>query len=250
LNKLSSEADDLADAKGRLFGLVRDPRTQAHQEVVYAIISDKLTSMASRCLDPVRGESRDVGPTYYVSAYLAQVVAQCPDPALMTRAMLAYLAARCPLTVPYLPPAPPPGASDVEMIAYRRATGPWAQPANQALLPVTGFVRVYACWAQTPLPARAAGAHPHGLDELWAFLARLLASPPVPDLSLAALLQTFKVAGARLQLRYGVQFHKLLRAARAEFLPLVKNDPALAEYLELALANRFPYSAGEISFGQ
>lgn len=138
--------------------------------------------------------------------------------------LLAHFFAACPFLVPYHM-SRQAGQSDQEYYAslgYNVTDGVLEQ-SNKFLKRMSGFVRLYAAILQSPLPQGISPPHPHGLENGWTWLARILNTDPLPDVTATVLFHFLEVCGHGLHQRYGKQFQKLIFFLCQDYFPKIRS---------------------------
>ncbi|NXI55187.1 GLE1 protein, partial [Chloroceryle aenea] len=138
--------------------------------------------------------------------------------------LLACLHKRCPYSVPFYP-AMKEGISAEE---YRRMLGYHVKKSvvedqDNFLKRMSGMIRLYAAIIQFQWPyGDKQGAHPHGLNYGWRWLAQILNMEPLPDVTATILLDFLEVCGNALLKQYGAQFWKMMLLLQDEFIPRIE----------------------------
>uniref|UniRef100_A0A8C2UE86 mRNA export factor GLE1 n=1 Tax=Coturnix japonica TaxID=93934 RepID=A0A8C2UE86_COTJA len=148
---------------------------------------------------------------------------------------LAHLHKACPYSVPFYP-AYKEGTS---MEEYQRMLGYHVQDSKMEeedhfLKRMSGLIRLYAALIQLRWPyGNKQGAHPHGLNYGWCWLAQMLNMEPLVVVTATLLYDFLEVCGNALMKQYHVQFWKLLLLMQEDYIPRydgcvrMGNSPAL-----------------------
>ena len=64
--------------------------------------------------------------------------------------------------------------------------------------------------------------HPHGLGNIWSWIAGTMNTEPVEDVTASIMYDVLTVAGCDLYEQYGTHFKKLLMLLRDEYLPRIR----------------------------
>ncbi|KAM6336971.1 mRNA export factor GLE1 isoform 3-T3 [Alca torda] len=134
---------------------------------------------------------------------------------------LAHLHKKCPYSVPFYP-ALKEGTS---MEDYQRMLGYQVKDSkveeqDHFLKRMSGLIRLYAAIIQLRWPyGNKQGAHPHGLNYGWRWLAQMLNMEPLADVTATLLLDFLEVCGNALMKQYQVQFWKVMLLIREDYIP-------------------------------
>ncbi|NWX73986.1 GLE1 protein, partial [Alca torda] len=137
---------------------------------------------------------------------------------------LAHLHKKCPYSVPFYP-ALKEGTS---MEDYQRMLGYQVKDSkveeqDHFLKRMSGLIRLYAAIIQLRWPyGNKQGAHPHGLNYGWRWLAQMLNMEPLADVTATLLLDFLEVCGNALMKQYQVQFWKVMLLIREDYIPRIE----------------------------
>ena len=85
------------------------------------------------------------------------------------------------------------------------------------------IARLYAAVTVSRLPSRqSASDHPHGLGNIWRWIASVMNLNPIVDVTPTMLHSVLEVAGHALFEKYGAQFKKLLVHLVRDYLPRIE----------------------------
>lgn len=132
---------------------------------------------------------------------------------------LAHCYVKCPYLVPYHLPRSE-GQSDIDYysgLGYNVVDNVLEQQ-DKFLERMSGIVRLYAAVVQSQLPSGNELSHPHGIECGWRWLACILSTDPLPDITATVIFDFLEVCGHSLQLTYGKQFRKLLMTLCQDYL--------------------------------
>ncbi|XP_042336094.1 nucleoporin GLE1 [Sceloporus undulatus] len=138
--------------------------------------------------------------------------------------ILAHFHKKCPYAVPFYP-ALKEGTS---MEEYQRMLGyqvkdSKVEPQDNFLKRMSGMIRLYAAMLQLQWPYRdRQGAHPHGLNYAWHWLAQILNMEPLADVTATLLFDFLEVCGNALMKQYQVQFWKMVLLIKEEYFPRIE----------------------------
>ncbi|XP_063172102.1 mRNA export factor GLE1 isoform X2 [Candoia aspera] len=155
--------------------------------------------------------------------------------------ILAQLHKKCPYAVPFYP-ALKEGTS---LEAYQRTLGyqvkdEKVEPQDNFLKRMSGMIRLYAAIIQLQWPYRdKQGAHPHGLNHAWRWLAQMLNMEPLADVTATVLFDFLEVCGNALMKQYQVQFWKVLLLIREEYFPRIEVITSVGEMGSLTRFKQF-----------
>ncbi|KFO85415.1 Nucleoporin GLE1, partial [Buceros rhinoceros silvestris] len=131
---------------------------------------------------------------------------------------------RCPSSVPFYP-ARKEGTSVEEykrMLGYKVGDSQLESEEN-FLKRMSGLIRLYAAIIQQRWPyGNKQGAHPHGLNYGWRWLAQILNIEPLADLTATLLLNFLEVCGKALMKQYDAQFWKILLLIQDDYIPRIE----------------------------
>nr|CAB3249294.1 nucleoporin GLE1 [Phallusia mammillata] len=137
--------------------------------------------------------------------------------------VLGQLQMKCPFIIPcYVPKLE--NQSELE---YNRLRGyicgedGSVEPQDKYLKRMSGFVRTYAALIQSPLPPNVR-KHPHGIEEGWKWITRMLNLEPWPEITATVLFDFLEIAGHALMETYNLQFKKLLYSLCHDYFPKIK----------------------------
>ncbi|KAM4662875.1 mRNA export factor GLE1 [Discoglossus pictus] len=137
---------------------------------------------------------------------------------------LAHLYKKCPYALPFYPPFKE-GTSLEEyqkLLGYLLVDSKVEQQDN-FLKRMSGMIRLYAAIIQLRWPyGNKQGAHPHGLNHGWSWLAQVLNMEPLVDVTATLLFDFLEVCGNALMRQYQVQFWKLLLLIKDEYFPRIE----------------------------
>ncbi|KFO82440.1 Nucleoporin GLE1, partial [Cuculus canorus] len=137
---------------------------------------------------------------------------------------LAHLHKKCPYAVPFYP-ALKKGTSMEEyqrMLGYQ-VTDSKVEQQDRFLKRMSGFIRLYAALMQVRWPyGNKQGAHPHGLNYGWRWLAQMLNMEPLADVTATVLYDFLEVCGNALMKQYQDQFWKLMLFIREQYIPRIE----------------------------
>ncbi|XP_065504501.1 mRNA export factor GLE1 isoform X1 [Caloenas nicobarica] len=137
---------------------------------------------------------------------------------------LAHLHKKCPYSVPFYP-ALKEGTS---MEDYQRMLGYQVKDSkieeqDHFLKRMSGLIRLYAAIIQLRWPyGNKQGAHPHGLNYGWCWLAQMLNMEPLADVTATLLFDFLEVCGNALMKQYQVQFWKMILLIREDYFPRIE----------------------------
>lgn len=137
--------------------------------------------------------------------------------------LLGHFFAKCPSLVPYHM-SRQQGQSDQEYysaLGYNITEGGLEQ-SDMFLKRISGIVRLYAAILQSPVPPGISSSHPHGLENGWMWLAKILNTDPLPDITATVLFDFLDMCGHSLHKQYGRQFQKLLRLLCQDYFPKIR----------------------------
>ncbi|XP_009683310.2 mRNA export factor GLE1 isoform X2 [Struthio camelus] len=138
--------------------------------------------------------------------------------------ILAHLHKKCPYSVPFYP-AFKDGTSLEEyqrMLGYQVKDSKIEQQDN-FLKRMSGMIRLYAAIIQLRWPyGNRQGAHPHGLNHGWRWLAQMLNMEPLADVTATLLFDFLEVCGNALMKQYQVQFWKMMLLIREDYFPRIE----------------------------
>ena len=151
----------------------------------------------------------------------------------------AYFFEFCPLLAPYYP-AKQPGQSEKDFFVslgykYEKEV---MEPQDKYLKRMTGLACLYSALAVVAKPQGAGTIHPMGPCSIWKYLAVLINTPPLPDVTATILFVVLETTGNLMLAKYNEQFLKLIAVIKANFLPVlesVKTDGGPTSRLELLL---------------
>ena len=83
-------------------------------------------------------------------------------------------------------------------------------------------MRLYSSLLISQPPQGQGRAHPHGVQNAWQWLARVMNNEPRPDITATLLLDLLSVAGNSLMTSYGSQMRKILQILCTDYLPKIK----------------------------
>ncbi|XP_075041228.1 mRNA export factor GLE1 [Mixophyes fleayi] len=136
---------------------------------------------------------------------------------------LAHLYKKCPYAVPFYP-----GFKEgTPMEEYQRMLGYLVEDSkveqqDNFLKRMSGMIRLYAAIIQLRWPdGPKQGAHPHGLNHGWRWLAQMLNIEPLADVTATLLYDFLEVCGNALMQQYQNQFRKLLLLIKDEYFPRI-----------------------------
>ncbi|NXY73455.1 GLE1 protein, partial [Glareola pratincola] len=151
---------------------------------------------------------------------------------------LAHLHKKCPYSVPFYP-ALKEGTS---MEEYQRMLGYQVKDSkveeqDHFLKRMSGLIRLYAAIIQLRWPyGNKQGAHPHGLNYGWRWLAQMLNMEPLADVTATLLLDFLEVCGNALMKQYQVQFWKMMLLMREDYIPRIE---AITDSVQMGSLKRF-----------
>ncbi|GFR97793.1 nucleoporin GLE1-like [Elysia marginata] len=179
---------------------------------------------------------------------------------------MAHLQSMCPYVLPYYH-----FRQEGETVAdYHRSLGykveedGTVEEQDKFLRRMSGLMRLYcACLITSPPPPTPGGAtrppqghtqfpHPHGLENGWMWLARVMDQDPHPDITAGLTYDVLVSCGTQLMRQYSIQFVKLVYLLYKQYLPKLKSvavtNATLARleiFLEAALkSGRIPEPEG------
>ncbi|XP_078502733.1 mRNA export factor GLE1 isoform X2 [Lissotriton helveticus] len=138
--------------------------------------------------------------------------------------LLAHLHKKCPYAVPFYPAY----KEGTPMEEYQRALGYQVEDGNveqqdNFLKRMSGMIRLYAAIIQLRWPYRdKQGGHPHGLNHGWQWLAQMLNTEPLVDVTATLLFDFLEVCGNALMKQYQVQFLKLIQLIKEDYFPRIE----------------------------
>ncbi|KAJ6654575.1 hypothetical protein lerEdw1_006728 [Lerista edwardsae] len=138
--------------------------------------------------------------------------------------ILAHLHKKCPYAVPFYPAL----KEGTPLEEYQRMLGyqvkdSTVEPQDNFLKRMSGMIRLYAAILQLQWPYRdRQGAHPHGLNNAWRWLAQMLNMEPLADVTATLLFDFLEVCGNALMKQYQVQFWKMILLIREEYFPRIE----------------------------
>ncbi|XP_033748889.1 nucleoporin GLE1-like isoform X2 [Pecten maximus] len=139
---------------------------------------------------------------------------------------LSHLHRACPYTVPYYIPRQEGQSTEDyhRTLGYRYNSDGSVEKQDQFLKRMSGMMRLYAAiMVAPPPPLRGANnTHPHGVENAWIWLSRVMNIHPHPDITATMIYDMLHVTGNALNARYGKQFQKLLYMLIKEYLPKLK----------------------------
>ncbi|GAQ88946.1 hypothetical protein KFL_004720050 [Klebsormidium nitens] len=186
---------------------------QPQQNFLLLALADKFLS---QCESQVQKLPSFAFPLAQVAINVAAAVPPFRD------VLLARLAQECcfvvPKYIPYIPAQYESEAAYYRTVGYREEDGQ-LESTDAYIGRMTGIMVFYAAITQTDPPR---GQPVHGLDQAWAWLARLLNGLPPNRGSGSALESMIKVAGFRLNQTYPKQFRKILDVIMTALLPALQ----------------------------
>ncbi|XP_030063780.1 mRNA export factor GLE1 [Microcaecilia unicolor] len=138
--------------------------------------------------------------------------------------ILAHLYKKCPYSVPFYP-AYKEGMPTHE---HQRALGYQVEDSkveqqDNFLKRMSGMIRLYAAIIQLQWPyGTKQGAHPHGLNHGWQWLAQMLNMEPLVDVTATLLFDFLEVCGNALMKQYQTQFWKLILLIKEDYFPRIE----------------------------
>lgn len=139
---------------------------------------------------------------------------------------LSHLHTTCPYTVPYYIPRQEGQSTEDyhRALGYRYNADGSVEKQDQFLKRMSGMMRLYAAiMVAPPPPLRGTqNTHPHGIENAWIWLSRVMNIHPHPDITATMIYDMLHVTGNALNARYGKQFQKLLYLLIKEYLPKLK----------------------------
>ncbi|ESO09442.1 hypothetical protein HELRODRAFT_190497 [Helobdella robusta] len=142
---------------------------------------------------------------------------------------LVHLALKCPFLVPYI--IEREGKSDLEyfqMLGYDISDNGELEKESLFLKRFSGYVTFYAAVTVSQPPSnhllgrKIKLQSPHGLQNAWTWLARVLGQPPIQGITPTALHSFLEVVGFEMGRCYGKQFFKMLQFLKFIYLPEIK----------------------------
>ncbi|XP_053551850.1 mRNA export factor GLE1 [Bombina bombina] len=137
---------------------------------------------------------------------------------------LAHLYKKCPYTLPYYPSY----KEGTPLEDYQRELGYLVVNGNVEqqdvfLKRMSGMIRLYAATIQLRWPyGTGQGPHPHGLNHGWSWLAHMLNTEPLSDITPTLLFDFLEVCGNALLEQYQGQFWKLLQLLKDEYIQRIE----------------------------
>ncbi|XP_044537250.1 nucleoporin GLE1-like [Gracilinanus agilis] len=138
--------------------------------------------------------------------------------------LLAHLHKRCPYSVPFYPAFKEGmGLQEYQKLLGYRVKDSKVEQQDHFLKRMSGMIRLYAALIQLRWPySKRQGAHPHGLNHGWRWLAQILNMEPRPDVTATLLLDFLQVCGHALLKHYHLQFWKMLMLIKEDYLPRIE----------------------------
>ncbi|XP_062854325.1 mRNA export factor GLE1 [Trichomycterus rosablanca] len=163
--------------------------------------------------------------------------------------LLAHLHKKCPYAVPHYPPMKDgTSVEDYQRILGYRVEDSGVEGQDSFLKRMSGMIRLYAAIIQLRWPnSNKQGAHPHGLNHGWRWLAQMLNMEPIADITATLLFDFLEVCGNALVKQYQWQFWKLILLIKEEYFPRIEavtssgqmgSVTRLQQFLETSLRNR------------
>ncbi|XP_027725580.1 nucleoporin GLE1 [Vombatus ursinus] len=138
--------------------------------------------------------------------------------------ILAHLHKKCPYSVPFYPAFKEGMALEEyqKLLGYQVKDSRVEQQDN-FLKRMSGMIRLYAAIIQLRWPyGNRQGAHPHGLNHGWRWLAQILNMEPLSDVTATLLFDFLEVCGNSLMRQYQVQFWKILLLIKEDYFPRIE----------------------------
>ncbi|XP_066466723.1 mRNA export factor GLE1 isoform X2 [Tiliqua scincoides] len=138
--------------------------------------------------------------------------------------ILAHLHKKCPYAVPFYPALKEgtPLEEYQRMLGYQ-VTDSTVEPQDNFLKRMSGMIRLYAAILQLQWPYRdRQGAHPHGLNQAWRWLAQMLNMEPLADVTATLLFDFLEVCGNALMKQYQMQFWKMILLIKEDYFPRIE----------------------------
>ncbi|XP_037684907.1 nucleoporin GLE1-like [Choloepus didactylus] len=138
--------------------------------------------------------------------------------------LLAQLHKKCPYSVPFYPAF----RQGMSLEDYQRMLGYQVKDSkveqqDHFLKRMSGMIRLYAAIIQLQWPyGNRQGAHPHGLNHGWRWLAQILNMEPLADVTATLLFDFLEVCGNALMKRYQLQFWKVILLIKEDYLPRIE----------------------------
>ena len=133
--------------------------------------------------------------------------------------ILAHFQRSYPYLVPYyLPKQEGQSTNDYHKVLGYSIVNDKIEDQDHFLKKFSGTVQLYAA----VITSSDQADHPHGIEQGWAWLARVLNLKPHPSVTATMLYEFIKVAGHALMKKYGRQFQKLLLVLWKEFVPAIE----------------------------
>jgi nucleoporin GLE1 len=132
-------------------------------------------------------------------------------------------------TCPYLLPCHfvrAPSMTDAEyykLLGYKH-DGDGVEEQTMFIKRMSGLARLYAAIAVSTLPkAKADEDHPHGLGNIWRWMAAVMNTTPINDVTATLLSEVLEITGYAMLNSYGIHFRKLLVAIQRDFIPAIRS---------------------------
>ncbi|XP_056680192.1 mRNA export factor GLE1-like [Monodelphis domestica] len=155
--------------------------------------------------------------------------------------ILAHLHKKCPYSVPFYPAFQEGMASEEyqKLLGYQVKDSKVEQQ-DSFLKRMSGMIRLYAAIIQLRWPyAERQGAHPHGLNHGWRWLAQLLNMEPLADVTATLLFDFLEVCGNALMKQYQLQFWKMMLLIKEEYFPRIEAITSSGQMGSLIRLKRF-----------
>ncbi|XP_053138406.1 mRNA export factor GLE1 [Hemicordylus capensis] len=155
--------------------------------------------------------------------------------------ILAHLHKKCPYAVPFYPAL----KEGTPLEEYQRILGyqvidSKVEQQDIFLKRMSGMIRLYAAILQLQWPyGNRQGAHPHGLNHAWRWLAQMLNMEPLVDVTATILFDFLEVCGHALMKQYQLQFWKMVLLIREEYFPRIEAITSTSEMGSLMRFKRF-----------
>ncbi|XP_073761763.1 mRNA export factor GLE1 isoform X4 [Callorhinus ursinus] len=138
--------------------------------------------------------------------------------------ILAHLHRKCPYSVPFYPAFKEGMALEdyQRMLGYQVKDSKMEQQDN-FLKRMSGMIRLYAAIIQLRWPyGSRQEVHPHGLNHGWRWLAQILNTEPLSDVTATLLFDFLEVCGNALMKQYQVQFWKMILLIKEDYFPRIE----------------------------
>ncbi|XP_005865018.1 PREDICTED: nucleoporin GLE1, partial [Myotis brandtii] len=138
--------------------------------------------------------------------------------------ILAHLHKNCPYSVPFYPAFREGMALEdyQRMLGYQVKDSKVEQQDN-FLKRMSGMMRLYAAIIQLRWPyGTRQEVHPHGLNHGWRWLAQILNTEPLSDVTATLLFDFLEVCGNALMKQYQAQFWKMMLLIKEDYFPRIE----------------------------